>query len=660
MAENSDNQNMAQNFSGAARHGVTNAGGGEIFSTPQGIYYQTTVRNSSAAPNINPAAPEDGENATADEDDDFCSKLVGYRFVPTDQELVGYYLMKKVNGEPLPPNDYFHETNIYDSDPSQLSQSYKQSDGGKEWYFFSPRNKKYPKGGRPNRETGNRVGFWKVTGVNKAVTLDGTVIGCKSNLDFYLRRDSKIIKTNWKMHEYQVNKDSISTKSQIQPFGDMMLDKCVLCKIYLTRAKKGGTDKESEDEDHSLEACSSGQDVNEPPPTTPDNSSRRDYRGKSLMAASNDTNKRARILAPAPLSSHMPTYASYNRNSNANFSPLPTDRASLMPNSSKQCVGGASSTAVNNNPMYASQSQSLFMDGVSPHWVPMAGSYEQAINEAQWIPGNNNTMYASRPECRNPMAGNNNTMYASTPECRNPNPMVGNNNTMYASTVTPECRNPNPMAGNNNTVSAFQNPLMEVVTAYRNPNTYSPQVVNGASPMTGSYQQAINRAHSMAGNNTTAYNIETAAQNQCFNASYQNQYSNASHFQQDFNGATPMAAGNYENEYSEAYPFQNDVNGAFSTEGLNENQYFWQPCPDLVFYGESDGGNFGYVQVQHPNATSTQPTVSDETRKKKGSATQPTQPTQPEEEEEDENSGGATQPSADFFEGLDCYMDPID
>ncbi|MBA0751118.1 hypothetical protein Gogos_002482 [Gossypium gossypioides] len=76
----------------------------------------------------------------------------GFRFHPTDEELILHYLMNKLSSSPFPVS-----TNIYKFDPWDLQAVL----GEKEWYFFSPRDRKYPNGARPNKATSS--GFWKAT-----------------------------------------------------------------------------------------------------------------------------------------------------------------------------------------------------------------------------------------------------------------------------------------------------------------------------------------------------------------------------------------------------------------------------------------------------------------------------------------------------------------
>ena len=80
--------------------------------------------------------------------------------------------------------------------------------GDKEWYFFSPRDRKYPNGIRPNRAAGS--GYWKATGTDKPIHrgATGESVGVKKALVFYKGRPPKGTKTNWIMHEYRLAADA--------------------------------------------------------------------------------------------------------------------------------------------------------------------------------------------------------------------------------------------------------------------------------------------------------------------------------------------------------------------------------------------------------------------------------------------------------------------
>lgn len=85
--------------------------------------------------------------------------------------------------------------------------------GQREWYFFTPRERKYPKGTRPNRVAGN--GYWKATGADKPITPAGSArpLGIKKALVFYSGKSPNGVKTDWIMHEYRLaNADRIANK----------------------------------------------------------------------------------------------------------------------------------------------------------------------------------------------------------------------------------------------------------------------------------------------------------------------------------------------------------------------------------------------------------------------------------------------------------------
>lgn len=127
--------------------------------------------------------------------------LPGFRFHPTDEELVGFYLKSKIQQRPL-SIELIRQLDIYKYDPWDLPKM--ATTGEKEWYFYCPRDRKYRNSARPNRVTG--AGFWKATGTDRPIySSEGTrCIGLKKSLVFYRGRAAKGIKTDWMMHEFRL------------------------------------------------------------------------------------------------------------------------------------------------------------------------------------------------------------------------------------------------------------------------------------------------------------------------------------------------------------------------------------------------------------------------------------------------------------------------
>nr|CAB3488926.1 unnamed protein product [Digitaria exilis] len=152
----------------------------------------------------------------------------GFRFHPTDEELIVHYLMNQASSLPCPV-PIIAEVNIYHCNPWDLPA--KALFGENEWYFFSPRDRKYPNGARPNRAAGS--GYWKATGTDKAILSTPTSenIGVKKALVFYGGKPPKGVKTDWIMHEYRLT-GSANNKRTKRIGSSMRLDDWVLCRIY--------------------------------------------------------------------------------------------------------------------------------------------------------------------------------------------------------------------------------------------------------------------------------------------------------------------------------------------------------------------------------------------------------------------------------------------
>ncbi|XP_034682688.1 NAC domain-containing protein 37 [Vitis riparia] len=129
----------------------------------------------------------------------------GFRFHPTDEELVGYYLKKKVASQKI-DLDVIRDIDLYRIEPWDLQErcriGYEEQN---EWYFFSHKDKKYPTGTRTNRAT--MAGFWKATGRDKAVYDKTKLIGMRKTLVFYKGRAPNGQKTDWIMHEYRLESE---------------------------------------------------------------------------------------------------------------------------------------------------------------------------------------------------------------------------------------------------------------------------------------------------------------------------------------------------------------------------------------------------------------------------------------------------------------------
>ncbi|KZV47090.1 NAC domain-containing protein 74-like [Dorcoceras hygrometricum] len=156
----------------------------------------------------------------------------GFRFHPTDEELVNYYLKKKIQGQEI-ELDIIPEVDLYKCEPWELAEKSFLPSRDPEWYFFGPRDRKYPNGFRTNRAT--RAGYWKSTGKDRRVMSQNRAIGMKKTLVYYKGRAPQGIRTDWVMHEYRL--DDTTSPSCLQ-------DSYALCRVF----KKNGLCSEVDDQ----------------------------------------------------------------------------------------------------------------------------------------------------------------------------------------------------------------------------------------------------------------------------------------------------------------------------------------------------------------------------------------------------------------------------
>ncbi|KAH7685153.1 NAC domain-containing protein [Dioscorea alata] len=173
-----------------------------------------------------------GEDQDHHADDNHQDDLLmpGFRFHPTDEELIDFYLRRKLEGKSF-IIDFIPFINLYSYDPWELPAW--GIIGDKEWYFYVPRDRKYRSGDRPNRVTSS--GYWKATGADRKIKAENSrEIGLKRTLVFYTGKAPKGNRTSWIMHEYRLLKIKTDQLHKVE---------LSLCRVY----KRAGENSQCSD-----------------------------------------------------------------------------------------------------------------------------------------------------------------------------------------------------------------------------------------------------------------------------------------------------------------------------------------------------------------------------------------------------------------------------
>ncbi|KAJ9189470.1 hypothetical protein P3X46_000758 [Hevea brasiliensis] len=153
----------------------------------------------------------------------------GFRFYPTEEELVVHFLQRKASLLPCHP-DVIPDLDLYPYDPWELDG--KALSEGKQWYFYSRRTQ--------NRVTEN--GHWKAIDIEEPVLTSANIrVGMKKYLEFYVGEAPEGMKTSWIMEEYRLlssdcssSNSSSSRRRSSKTRGHPKIDhsKWVICKVY--------------------------------------------------------------------------------------------------------------------------------------------------------------------------------------------------------------------------------------------------------------------------------------------------------------------------------------------------------------------------------------------------------------------------------------------
>ncbi|GMP34204.1 hypothetical protein CsSME_00007176 [Camellia sinensis var. sinensis] len=166
----------------------------------------------------------------------------GFRFQPTDEEIVFHYLTSKNLSCPLPASPV-SEITVCNYDPWDLPGEAEQ-----ERYFFTKKEAKYQNGNRTNRSTS--CGYWKATGSDKKITCSTRkhVMGMKKTLVFYTGKSPNGSRTDWIMHEYSLVNLGTTNCNDQQPKNStqstvVQRENWVLCRIFVKKRSTKGNDE---------------------------------------------------------------------------------------------------------------------------------------------------------------------------------------------------------------------------------------------------------------------------------------------------------------------------------------------------------------------------------------------------------------------------------
>ncbi|CAI8603915.1 unnamed protein product [Vicia faba] len=146
----------------------------------------------------------------------------GFRFHPTDEEILCFYLKRKLTGNLPSAFDHLAVIDIYKFEPWDLPSLSKLKTRDLEWYFFTVLDKKYGNSLRLNRATDR--GYWKTTGKDRIIKNAKDVVGMKKTLVYHSGRAPHGDRTNWVMHEYKMIDEALARAG--------MQDTYVICRVF--------------------------------------------------------------------------------------------------------------------------------------------------------------------------------------------------------------------------------------------------------------------------------------------------------------------------------------------------------------------------------------------------------------------------------------------
>ncbi|KAK3147100.1 hypothetical protein QOZ80_3BG0278050 [Eleusine coracana subsp. coracana] len=127
-------------------------------------------------------------------------------FTPANYKLISVYLRRRLAGDPLPAATaaYFHDVDIYTTDPATLTAGLQPAPTGKAdgdfWLFFTPLRSKSSTDSRKSRRVGGGLGTWHSEHAPEDVVDDeGNLVGHRQLFSY---KDKGGRRSGWSMWEF--------------------------------------------------------------------------------------------------------------------------------------------------------------------------------------------------------------------------------------------------------------------------------------------------------------------------------------------------------------------------------------------------------------------------------------------------------------------------
>ncbi|RQO98195.1 hypothetical protein POPTR_012G024200v4 [Populus trichocarpa] len=148
----------------------------------------------------------------------------GYRFSPNNDDLIVYYLKRKILGQQLPA-DVIPTTDVYASSPDKLPLDDFKGGEANEWFFFSNRSK-------DDDTIALDGGYYAIDPEGAGpITWEGKIVGYVKTLNFYQGSLPNGTETEWMVEEFRINPEFVPINNNDDRSTREKIENLVACKI---------------------------------------------------------------------------------------------------------------------------------------------------------------------------------------------------------------------------------------------------------------------------------------------------------------------------------------------------------------------------------------------------------------------------------------------